>query len=59
MQSELTQKGTEVLESACEAIVDVEKSMTVGFTAEEIGTLRSMLQRCAQNLHSAESRLLK
>ena len=59
MQSELTQKGTEVLASAREAIDDVEKSMTVGFTAEEIGTLRSMLQRCAQNMHSASSRLLK
>jgi DNA-binding MarR family transcriptional regulator len=55
----LTQKGTEVLASAREAIDDVEKSMTVGFTAEEIGTLRSMLQRCAQNMHSAESRLPK
>jgi pimeloyl-ACP methyl ester carboxylesterase len=38
---------------AREAIDDVEKSTTVGFTAEEIGTLRSMLQRCAQNMHSA------
>jgi hypothetical protein len=37
----------------------VEKSMTVGFTAEEIATLRSMLQRCAQNMYSANSRLLK
>src|SRR6202789_4682009 len=53
MQSELTHKGTEVLASARKAIHDVEKSMTVGFTAEEIATLRSMLQRCAQNLHSA------
>jgi DNA-binding MarR family transcriptional regulator len=52
MQSELTQKGTKVLASAREAIDDVEKSMTVGFTAEEIATLRSMLQQCAQNLHS-------
>src|ERR1700684_2209831 len=59
MQSELTQKGTEVLASAREAIDDVEKSMTVGFTAEEIVTLRSMLQRCAQNMHSAQSRLHK
>jgi DNA-binding MarR family transcriptional regulator len=59
MQSELTQKGTEVLASARKAIDNVEKSMTVGFTAEEIGTLRSMLQRCAQNMHYAESRLLK
>jgi DNA-binding MarR family transcriptional regulator len=53
MQSELTQKGTEVLASAREAINGVEKSMTVGFTAEEIRTLLSMLQRCAQNMHSA------
>jgi DNA-binding MarR family transcriptional regulator len=53
MQSELTQKGTEALASAREAIDDVEKSMTVGFTAKEIAALRSMLQRCAQNLHSA------
>jgi hypothetical protein len=48
-----------VLASARKAIAAVEKSMTVGFTAEEIGTLRSMLQRCARNLHSAQSRLLK
>ena len=53
MQSELTKKGTEVLASAREAIDDVEKRMTVGFTAEEISTLRSMLQRCAQNMNSA------
>ena len=59
MQSELTQRGTEVLASAREAIDDVEKNMTVGFTADEIGTLRSMLQRCTQNMHSAESRQLK
>jgi DNA-binding MarR family transcriptional regulator len=52
MQSELTQKGTEVLATAREAINEVEKSMTVGFTADEIGTLRSMLQRCTQNMHS-------
>ena len=48
MHSELTQKGAEVLARAPEAIDDVEKSVTVGFTAEEIDTLRSMLQRCAQ-----------
>jgi DNA-binding MarR family transcriptional regulator len=59
MQSELTEKGTDVLASARQAIDDVEKCMTVGFTAEEIRTLRSMLQRCAQNMHSAKSRLLK
>jgi DNA-binding MarR family transcriptional regulator len=53
MQSELTKKGAEVLASAREAIDDVEKRMTNGFTAEEIRTLRSMLQRCAQNVHSA------
>jgi DNA-binding MarR family transcriptional regulator len=59
MQTELTQKGTEVLASARKAIDNVEKSMAVGFTAKEIATLRSMLQRCAQNMHSAYSRLLK
>jgi DNA-binding MarR family transcriptional regulator len=53
MQSELTEKGTEVLASAREAIDEVEKSMTVGFTAEEIRTLLSMLQRCAENMNSA------
>jgi len=53
MQSELTQKGTEVLASARAAINEVEKGMTVGFTAAEIRTLVSMLQRCAQNMHSA------
>jgi hypothetical protein len=42
-----------VLASAREAINEVEKSMTAGFTAEEIRTLLSMLQRCAQNMHSA------
>ena len=35
MQSELTQKGTEVLASAREAIHEVEKSMTAGFTAAQ------------------------
>src|ERR1700690_1165173 len=59
MQTELTQKGTEVLASARKAIDNVEKSMAVGFTAKEIATLRSMLRRCAQNLHPAWSRLLK
>jgi DNA-binding MarR family transcriptional regulator len=53
MQSELTRKGAKVLASARDAIADVEKRMTVGFTAEEIATLRSMLQRCAQNMNSA------
>lgn len=53
MQSELTQNGTDVLASARKAIAHVERRMTAGFTAEEIGTLQSLLQRCAQNLHSA------
>jgi DNA-binding MarR family transcriptional regulator len=53
MQSELTERGTQVLASAREAIAGVEKSMTVGFTAKEIDELRSMLQRCAQNMNSA------
>jgi DNA-binding MarR family transcriptional regulator len=53
MQSELTQKGAEVLARARKAIDDVEKCMTVGFTAAEIDTLCSMLQRCTQNMHSA------
>ena len=53
MQSELTPKGAEVLASAWEAINDVERSMTAGFSPEEIDTLRSMLQRCARNMHSA------
>ncbi len=52
MQSELTEKGAEVLERAREAINEVEKSMTVGFTAKEINTLLSLLQRCAQNMQS-------
>jgi DNA-binding MarR family transcriptional regulator len=52
MQSELTQKGTEVLASAREAVNEVEKSMTVGFTAKEISTLLSLLQRCIQNMQS-------
>lgn len=50
MQSELTQKGAEVLANARKSIAKVERSMTADFTAEEIGTLRSMLQRCAVNL---------
>ena len=53
MQSELTRKGTEVLASASEAIADMEKRMTVGFTAKEIVALRSMLQRCARNMDPA------
>ena len=53
MQSELTLKGIEVLASAREAIDDVEKSMTAGFSAKEIRTLLSLLQRCTQNMHSA------
>jgi DNA-binding MarR family transcriptional regulator len=52
MQSALTQKGTEALASAREAISEVEKSMTGGFTAAEVRTLLSMLQRCAQNMRS-------
>jgi DNA-binding MarR family transcriptional regulator len=52
MQSELTQKGTKVLASAREAINEVEKSMTAGFTAKEISTLLSLLQRCARNMQS-------
>ena len=38
MQSELTEKGTDVLASARKAIDNVEKSMAVGFTAKEIAT---------------------
>jgi DNA-binding MarR family transcriptional regulator len=53
MQSELTPKGTEVLASAREAINDVEQSMTSGFTADEIRTLLSMLQRCVGNMDGA------
>ena len=53
MQSELTQKGTKVLASAREAIHEVEKSMTADFTAAETRSLVSLLQRCAQNMHSS------
>ncbi len=52
MQSELTPKGTKVLTSAREAIHAVEKGMTAGFTAAEIRTLVTLLQRCAQNIQS-------
>ena len=52
MQSELTQAGLEVLEGALKAIEGVEKSMTAGFSAGEVDALRSMLQRCAENMQS-------
>jgi DNA-binding MarR family transcriptional regulator len=52
IRSELTRKGAEVLASALKAIARVEKSMTAGFSAREIDTLRSMLRRCADNMHS-------
>ena len=52
MQSELTQKGTKVLASASEAIHDVEKSMTTGFTAAETLILVALLQKCGQNMQS-------
>jgi DNA-binding MarR family transcriptional regulator len=52
MQSELTPNGAKVLERAREAIHEVEKRMTAGFTAAETRTLVSLLQRCVQNMQS-------
>jgi DNA-binding MarR family transcriptional regulator len=53
MQSELTPKGTAALASAREAISEVEKGVTKGFTAEESRALLYMLQRCVRNMDAS------
>jgi len=52
-QSELTPKGVQVLARAHKMLVDIESTMTAGFTPQEIEALSFMLRRCAENLHSS------
>jgi DNA-binding MarR family transcriptional regulator len=51
-QSELTEKGDVVLEKAHKLLIGVEEAMTSGFKKEEIEALRSLLHRCAKNMHA-------
>jgi DNA-binding MarR family transcriptional regulator len=51
-QSELTEKGDVVLAKAHKLLIGVEKAMTSGFKKEEIEALRSLLHRCAENMHA-------
>lgn len=48
----LTKEGSEVLARAHEALAGVEQTMTTGMKQNEITFLRSLLRRCAENLHS-------
>lgn len=50
LETQLTLEGTKALASARKAIAGVESSLTAGFSEKEIGTLRSMLERCAENM---------
>jgi DNA-binding MarR family transcriptional regulator len=52
-QSELTEKGGIVLGKAHRLLIGVEDTMTSGFKKEEIEALRSLLRRCAENMHAA------
>jgi DNA-binding MarR family transcriptional regulator len=51
-QSELTEKGDVVLAKAHKVLIGVEEAMTSGFKKEEIEALRSLLHRCAENMHA-------
>jgi DNA-binding MarR family transcriptional regulator len=51
-QSELTEKGDVVLAKAHKLLIGVEEAMTSGFKKEEIEALRSLLHRCAENMHA-------
>ena len=51
-QSELTVKGDAVLAKAHKLLIGVEEAMTSGFKKEEIEALRSLLHRCAENMHA-------
>ena len=51
-QSELTVKGDAVLAKAHKLLIGVEEAMTSGFKKEEVEALRSLLHRCAENMHA-------
>lgn len=51
-QSELTEKGNEVLAKAHVLLIGVEEAMTSGFKKEEVEALGSLLHRCAENMHA-------
>lgn len=51
-QSALTEKGDVVLAKAHKLLIGVEEAMTSGFKKEEIEALRSLLHRCAENMHT-------
>lgn len=51
-QSELTPKGVQVLVKAHQMLVNIESTMTAGFTPQEIEALSFMLRRCAEHLRS-------
>jgi DNA-binding MarR family transcriptional regulator len=51
-QSALTEKGGVVLAKAHKLLIGVEQAMTSGFKKEEIEALRSLLHRCAENMHA-------
>ncbi len=54
-QSELTSRGIQVLAHANDTVGGVEKTMTAGLKREEIEMLCFLLQRCAENIQSAQS----
>jgi len=51
-QTKLTEKGEAALAKAHKLLIGVEESMTIGFKKEEIEALRSLLNRCAENMHA-------
>ena len=51
-QSELTKTGEVVLAKAHKLLIGVEETMTSGFKREEIEALRSLLNRCAENMQA-------
>ena len=53
-QSELTQKGKEILESAHALLGGVEATMTAGFGKREVQSLDSLLRRCTENMRNVE-----
>ena len=51
-QTQLTEKGEAALVKAHKLLMGVEEAMTSGFKKEEIEALRSLLHRCAENMHA-------
>lgn len=49
-RSKLTRKGVEALSLAHQAVNGVEARMTAGLSGQELEALRSMLERCVENM---------